>query len=268
MRLRRRTKVLVSAWTIRSGSPGARARERRRRHRHRHRVRGHAAHSTGSSRSQWIQAESRPSPMGASGGRPAAQAAVANWQRGMKAQASPTLSGGGGAPRDRPQRLARMPRIRHRAQQGRAYRRGEVLRRPGRPRHIPPPARHRARRRGRQLCATTPRSWVTRMTAIPSVSRRCCSSLRIWSWMVTSSAVVGSSASSSVGFDARAMAIIARWRMPPRKLVRVVGNALRRRRDADEVEQLHRPARAARRGQDRYAPRDSPGSARRRSAPG
>ncbi|MCY1307823.1 hypothetical protein D9M70_577830 [compost metagenome] len=40
-------------------------------------------------------------------------------------------------------------------------------------------------------------------------------SLRIWSWIVTSSAVVGSSANSSFGFEARAMAIITRWRMPP-----------------------------------------------------
>ncbi len=33
--------------------------------------------------------------------------------------------------------------------------------------------------------------------------------------MVTSSAVVGSSAISSAGLQASAMAIIARWRMPP-----------------------------------------------------
>ena len=33
--------------------------------------------------------------------------------------------------------------------------------------------------------------------------------------MVTSSAVVGSSAISSVGSQASAMAIVARWRMPP-----------------------------------------------------
>ena len=38
---------------------------------------------------------------------------------------------------------------------------------------------------------------------------------RIWAWMVTSSAVVGSSAISSAGSQASAMAIITRWRMPP-----------------------------------------------------
>ncbi len=54
-----------------------------------------------------------------------------------------------------------------------------------------------------------------RITAMPS---RCCNSLssdRIWRWMVTSSAVVGSSAISSFGSQASAMAIITRWRMPP-----------------------------------------------------
>ena len=38
---------------------------------------------------------------------------------------------------------------------------------------------------------------------------------RIWAWMVTSSAVVGSSAISSSGSQASAMAIITRCRMPP-----------------------------------------------------
>ena len=40
-------------------------------------------------------------------------------------------------------------------------------------------------------------------------------SSRIWAWMVTSSAVVGSSAMSSSGLVDSAMAIITRWRMPP-----------------------------------------------------
>ena len=52
-------------------------------------------------------------------------------------------------------------------------------------------------------------------TAMPSSGRRRLSSDRIWAWMVTSSAVVGSSAMSSAGSQASAMAIIARWRMPP-----------------------------------------------------
>ena len=38
---------------------------------------------------------------------------------------------------------------------------------------------------------------------------------RIWACTVTSSAVVGSSAISSSGSQLSAMAIIARWRMPP-----------------------------------------------------
>ncbi len=38
---------------------------------------------------------------------------------------------------------------------------------------------------------------------------------RTWAWMVTSSAVVGSSAMSTFGSLAIAMAIIARWRIPP-----------------------------------------------------
>ena len=40
-------------------------------------------------------------------------------------------------------------------------------------------------------------------------------SSRIWCRMVTSSAVVGSSAMSSFGLQASAIAIIARWRWPP-----------------------------------------------------
>ena len=40
-------------------------------------------------------------------------------------------------------------------------------------------------------------------------------SFRIWAWMVTSSAVVGSSAMSSAGRHTSAIAIIARWRSPP-----------------------------------------------------
>ena len=49
------------------------------------------------------------------------------------------------------------------------------------------------------------------------VARRACAfmSSRICAWIVTSSAVVGSSAMSSAGFVERAMAIITRWRMPP-----------------------------------------------------
>ena len=40
-------------------------------------------------------------------------------------------------------------------------------------------------------------------------------SFRIWACIVTSSAVVGSSAISSTGRHTSAIAIIARWRSPP-----------------------------------------------------
>ena len=63
--------------------------------------------------------------------------------------------------------------------------------------------------------AITPRSWVTMMTAMPSRCRRLSMSSRICFWMVTSSAVVGSSAISSFGSLASAIAIITRCRMPP-----------------------------------------------------
>ena len=38
---------------------------------------------------------------------------------------------------------------------------------------------------------------------------------RIWPWIVTSSAVVGSSAMMRSGLLSSAMAIATRWRMPP-----------------------------------------------------
>ena len=63
--------------------------------------------------------------------------------------------------------------------------------------------------------ATTPMSWVTSSVAMPRRSSRSSSRARIWAWIVTSSAVVGSSASSTFGSQASAMAIITRWRSPP-----------------------------------------------------
>ena len=49
----------------------------------------------------------------------------------------------------------------------------------------------------------------------PDSSRRVRISSRICAWIVTSSAVVGSSASSSFGEHDSAIAIITRWRRPP-----------------------------------------------------
>ena len=65
------------------------------------------------------------------------------------------------------------------------------------------------------ILATTPRSWVMMSSAMPSSDWRSLISFRIWAWIVTSSAVVGSSAISSAGRQISAMAIIARWRRPP-----------------------------------------------------
>ena len=49
--------------------------------------------------------------------------------------------------------------------------------------------------------ATTPRSWVTRMIAVPWLSWSDFIRSRIWAWIVTSRAVVGSSASSTLGLQ-------------------------------------------------------------------
>ncbi|KAF2419864.1 hypothetical protein B2K11_03600 [Microbacterium sp. B35-30] len=66
-----------------------------------------------------------------------------------------------------------------------------------------------------QRSATTPRSCVTRMIDMPRAATRPRSKARISAWMVTSSAVVGSSATSSRGEPARARAIATRCAMPP-----------------------------------------------------
>ena len=52
-------------------------------------------------------------------------------------------------------------------------------------------------------------------SAMSSLRDRSFISSRICAWMVTSSAVVGSSAMMSFGLQAIAIAIITRWRMPP-----------------------------------------------------
>ena len=63
--------------------------------------------------------------------------------------------------------------------------------------------------------ATTPMSCVIRTIDEPWSRWRRFISSRIWAWIVTSSAVVGSSAIRSDGLQDSAMAIITRWRMPP-----------------------------------------------------
>ena len=63
--------------------------------------------------------------------------------------------------------------------------------------------------------ATTPRSCVIRISAVSRSATSSRSRSRICAWIVTSSAVVGSSAIRSFGSHASAIAIIARWRIPP-----------------------------------------------------
>ena len=53
------------------------------------------------------------------------------------------------------------------------------------------------------------------MIAMPSSFCRDFMRSKICAWMVTSSAVVGSSAIRISGSQASAMAIMTRWRMPP-----------------------------------------------------
>ncbi len=63
--------------------------------------------------------------------------------------------------------------------------------------------------------ATTPRSWVIRMIEALTASLTSISFSRICACTVTSRAVVGSSAMMMSGLLMTAIAIIARWRMPP-----------------------------------------------------
>ena len=65
------------------------------------------------------------------------------------------------------------------------------------------------------MSATTPMSCVISTTAVPKSSLSFLIRLRICAWIVTSSAVVGSSAISRSGLQDSAIAIITRCRMPP-----------------------------------------------------
>ena len=65
------------------------------------------------------------------------------------------------------------------------------------------------------ISATTPRSWVIKRMAEPNSPLRFRISVRICAWIVTSSAVVGSSAIRSSGFVDSAIAIMTRCRIPP-----------------------------------------------------
>ena len=65
------------------------------------------------------------------------------------------------------------------------------------------------------ISATTPMSWVIRISAVPVSRCRSRSRSSTSRCTVTSSAVVGSSQISTSGRSASAMAIITRWRIPP-----------------------------------------------------
>ena len=69
-----------------------------------------------------------------------------------------------------------------------------------------------------QISATTPRSWVTKRSSPCRAPVQPAEQVEDPSLTATSSAVVGSSAMSSFGSHASAIAIIARCRMPPEKL--------------------------------------------------
>jgi hypothetical protein len=65
------------------------------------------------------------------------------------------------------------------------------------------------------MSATTPRSWVMSTIAMPSRSRSERRTSSTPAWIVTSSAVVGSSAIRTFGSQAIPIAITTRWRIPP-----------------------------------------------------
>ena len=65
------------------------------------------------------------------------------------------------------------------------------------------------------FCEITPRSCEMRIMAMLRSATRSLMRSRICCWMVTSSAVVGSSAISRSGPQASAMAMVMRWRCPP-----------------------------------------------------
>ena len=115
----------------------------------------------------------------------------------------------------------------------------------GRRARAPARARRRALRtsprRARACSATTPRSCVmSRMLIAKPLPADRRSSARICAWMVTSSAVVGSSASRSFGSHASAIAIITRWRWPPESWCGYASTARLGLRDADEAQELDR----------------------------
>ena len=103
--------------------------------------------------------------------------------------------------------------------------------------------RRTSRRPGRRPAPRSGRSCVTRITvrpsSLPSVELRLTSSSRICACTITSSAVVGSSASSTLGAQRERHRDRGALAHPPRELVRVAVGPIGR--DADELEQLPDP---------------------------
>ena len=88
------------------------------------------------------------------------------------------------------------------------------------------------------MCATTPMLWVMSRMLVPVRSRIRRSSARISAWTVTSSAVVGSSASSSVGLVGERQGEHDPLLLPAGELVRVVAQPLLGLGDLDLAQQL------------------------------
>ena len=114
--------------------------------------------------------------------------------------------------------------------------------------HTRPCGRDTSPRRRRPFRAITPMSWVISISAMPLLRCRPRSSSRICAWVVTSSAVVGSSAISDVRVARRApWRCTTRWRKPPLSSKRIGVDAPLRVRDADLAQQRDRArARASR----------------------
>ena len=161
-------------------------------------------------------------------------------QRGWKGQPAGRLNGCGIEPpsvaslRARRRHDAR-DRAQQRARVGMLRRVEDVVDRPfstARPRYITTTSS--------AISAITPMSWVIRISARP----RCCcrprSRSRICAWVVTSSAVVGSSAISTRGSQASAIAIITRWRRPPLSWNGYSSTRRSGMRHADHAQQLDR----------------------------
>ena len=177
----------------------------------------------------------RPSPTATSGRLDAAHGRT----RGRTAAGTGSLRAGGRAAAARPGSTRSAPRDRRgpasprtaaactdAAGRGRARRPAPARR--SRPAYMTTPRSH--------SCATTGRSCVTRTSASPSSRQSASSSSRICACTITSSAVVGSSAISTFGLHESAIAIAARWRIPPDSSCGK--RPARAARDPDRLEQL------------------------------